>query len=84
MLLAGQDTDQMAAAALPDTNDHREIRELFEAALESIGWELPLWDVAARRWLTRRARAAVPRRADGPRHVRQLRRSDPNLMRTHW
>jgi hypothetical protein len=28
-----------------DANNPREIRELFEAALESIGWELPPWEL---------------------------------------
>jgi hypothetical protein len=59
LLLAGLDTDQMAAAALPDTNDPREIRDLFEAALESVGVQLPPWGVVATRWLTSRAHAAL-------------------------
>ena len=59
LLLAGQDTDEMTAAAMPDTTDPREIRELFEAALESVGTKLPEWEAAATRWLARRARAAI-------------------------
>jgi hypothetical protein len=59
-LVAGADTDEMAAAAMPDGNDPRETRELFEAALGSLGVELlPAWEIAARRWLIRRAIAAL-------------------------
>jgi hypothetical protein len=72
LLLAGQDTDEMTAAAMPDTKDAREIRELFEAALESTGWELPPWNVAATRWLTRRARAAVDGEATHEQVAREI------------
>jgi hypothetical protein len=58
-LVAGADTDEMATAAMPDGNDPREARELFEAALSSLGVELPAWEIAAQRWLTGRAIAAL-------------------------
>ena len=59
LLLAGRDTDEMAAAALPDTRDHGEIRRMFEVALASVGEQLPPWNVAAERFLARRARAVI-------------------------
>jgi hypothetical protein len=59
LCVAGADTDEMATAAMPDGNDPRETRELFEAALASLGVELPAWEIAARRWLARRAVAAL-------------------------
>ena len=42
LLLSDFDTLEMASAAMPDTVDPREVRELFEAALASAGLALPL------------------------------------------
>lgn len=58
-LLSGIDTLEMASAAMPDTADPREVRELFEAALTSAGLALPTWEEAAMGWMRREARLAV-------------------------
>ena len=57
MLVQGDETGEMAIAALPDSTDPRELRELFEAALASVGRSLPTWEESAVGWLDRQARA---------------------------
>lgn len=59
LLVDGVDTLAMAQAALPDTVDQRDVRDLFVAALRSAGLTLPTWDQAARSWLKREAHEVV-------------------------
>jgi len=60
-LADGWDTDDVAAAAMPDSRDPRDVRDLFLRALESLGVAVPPWETAVRPWLIDLAR----RRASG-------------------
>jgi len=59
LLVAGADADEVAVAAMPDTRDPREIRELFETALDSLGVVRPTWEQAVKNWLWQRACAVA-------------------------
>jgi hypothetical protein len=79
MLAQGHETLEMAIAALPDSTDPREIRELFEAALASVGRSLPTWEESAVGWLDRQAGAVSEGSVSVDGAARAIRQNFPSL-----
>lgn len=79
MLAQGHETLEMAIAALPNSTDPREIRELFEAALASVGRSLPTWEESAVGWLDCQARSIFEGSVSLEGAARAIRQSFPSL-----